>query len=195
MGMRQSAKRTWKVQKTMNPRDLLKLIDNFHICEADWELYQQLFMKGPARANTLNSLSGPFFASVHRCLVEITFVRISKLTDPRQTGKNLNLTLDALREENKHKFGIEEKYKELIESEAVKKIRSYRNKIIAHTDLATAQAPDPSTELGEVIHNYVSMALGYIRAFLYEYCKEVGQSIPQSRPVPNTDEFLARFFA
>ena len=42
----------------MNPRDLLRLIDSFHICEADWNLYQQLFMNGPARANTLNSLSG-----------------------------------------------------------------------------------------------------------------------------------------
>jgi hypothetical protein len=146
-------------------------------------------MKGPARANTLNHLSGPFFALVHRCLVEITFVRISKLTDPRTSGKNQtpNLTLEALMYENKRIVGIEEKYKVIVES--VKKIRRYRNKIIAHTDLAMVQAPDPSTELGEVIHNNVSMALGYIRAFLYEYCKEVGQSIPQSRPVPNIPEW------
>jgi hypothetical protein len=166
----------------MNPRDLLRLIDSFHICEADWNLYQQLFTNGPARANTLNSLSGPLFAAIHLCLIEITFVR-----------KNLNLTLDALREENKHGFGMEEKYKEIIESAAVEKIRSYRNKIIAHSDLATAQAPDPSTELGSVIHNNVTMALDYIRAFLYEYCNEVGQSIPPPRPVPNIDEFLAKF--
>jgi HEPN superfamily AbiU2-like protein len=177
----------------MNPRDLLRLIDSFHICEADWDLYQQLFMNGPARANTLNSLSGPLFAAIHLCLIEITFVRISKLTDGRKTGKNLNLTLDALREENKRGFGMEEKYKEIIESAAVEKIRSYRNKIIAHSDLATAQAPDPSTELGSVIHNNVTMALDYIRAFLYEYCNEVGQSIPPPRPVPNIDEFLAKF--
>jgi hypothetical protein len=180
-----------------NRRDLLKLIDNFHICEADWKLYQQLFMNGPARANTLNHLSGPLFVAIHRCLIEITFVRIFKLTDPRESGpknnRRKNLTLDALREENKHRFGMEEKYKEIIESEAIKKIRSYRNKIFAHTDLATAKAPDQSTVLGSVIHNNVTMALAHIRAFLYEYCNEVGQSIPSPRPVPNVDEFLAKF--
>ena len=178
--------------------DLLKLIDNFHICEADWSLYQQLFMNGPARANTLNNLSGPFFAAIHRCLIEITFVRIFKLTDPRESGpknnRRKNLTLDALREENKHRLGMEDKYKVIIESEAVKKIRSYRNKIFAHTDLATAQAPDPSTVLGSVVHHHVATALGYIRAFLYDYCNEVGQSIPQPRAVPNIDEFLAKFY-
>src|SRR5262245_54127369 len=177
--------------------DLLKLIDNFHICEADWSLYQQLFMNGPARANTLNNLSGPFFVAIHRCLIEITFVRIFKLTDPRESGpknnRRKNLTLDALREENKDIFGMEEKYKVIIESEAVKKIRSYRNKIFGHTDLATAQTPDPSTMLGSVIHNNVTMSLAYIRAFLYECCNEIGQTIPPPRPVPNIDEFMAKF--
>jgi hypothetical protein len=176
----------------MNPRDLLKLIDNFHICEADWELYQQLFMNGPARANTLNSLSGPFFAAIHRCLIEITFVRIAKLTDKRETGKFQNLTLDTLREENKDRFGIEERYTATVESAAVKTIRDYRRKIFAHTDLDISRLPDPSTELGQVIHNHVIRALEHIRAFLYEYCREVGQSIPPPRPVPNIDEFLAK---
>jgi len=178
----------------MNPHDLLRLIDNFHICEADWKLYQQLFMNGPARANTLNSLSGPLFAAIHRCLIEITFVRIAKLTDKRETGKFQNLTLDTLREENKHRFGIEERYTATVESAAVKTIRDYRRKIFAHTDLDISRLPDPSTELGQVIHNHVTMALEHIRTFLYEYCNEVGLSIPQPRPVPNIDEFLAKFY-
>ena len=153
-------------------------------------------MNGPARANTLNSLSGPLFAAIHLCLIEITFVRISRLTDPGESGpknnRRKNLTLDALREENKDRPGMEEKYKVIIELEAVKKIRAYRNKIFAHTDLATAQAPRPSTVLGNVIHHHVATALGYIGAYLYDYCKEVGQTIPQPRPVPNIDEFLAK---
>ena len=175
-----------------NRKDLLKLIDNFHICDADWKLYQQLFMNGPARASMLNSLSGPFFAAIHRCLIEITFVRISKLNDERKTGKYLNLTLDTLREENKDRFGMKEKYEATVESAAVKTIRDYRRKIFAHTDLDISRLPDPSTELGQVIHNHVTMALEHIRAFLYEYCREVGQSIPEPRPVPNVDEFLAK---
>jgi hypothetical protein len=77
-------------------------------------------------------------------------------------------------------------------AEEVKTIRDYRRKIIAHTDLDIARNPDPSTELGKVIHNHVTMALEHIRAFLYEYCKELGQSIPEPRPVPNIDEFLAK---
>jgi AbiU2 len=182
----------------MNPLDLLRLIDGFHICEADWNLYRQLFMNGPARAHTLNSLSGPFFVAIHRCLIEITFVRIFKLTDPRESGpknnRRKNLTLDALREENKKRIGMEEKYKVIIESEAVKQIRAYRNKIFAHSDLETAQAPHPSTVLGDVVHHHVATALGYIRSFLYDYCNEVGQTIPQPHPVPNVDEFLAKFY-
>jgi AbiU2 len=181
----------------MDRQDLFKLIDNFHICEADWNLYQQLFMNGPPRANTLNQLSGPFFAAIHRCLIEITFVRIFKLTDPWESGhgknRRKNLTLDALREENKQRYGIEERYNAIMELEAVKKIRLYRNKIFAHADLATAQAPDKSTVLGAVIHNDVSMALDYIRSFLYEYCNEVGLPTPLPHPVPDVDELLAKF--
>jgi hypothetical protein len=145
-----------------NRRDLLKLIDNFHICEADWKLYQQLFMNGPARANTLNSLSGSFFAAIHRCLIEVTFVRIAKLTDKREMGKFQNLTLDTLNAENMLRYGMKEKYEAIVESAAVKTIRDYRRKIFAHTDLDISRLPDPSTELGQVIHNHVTMALEHI---------------------------------
>jgi hypothetical protein len=169
------------------------LIDSFHICEADWNLYQELFMNGPVRANRLNHLSGPFFATIHRCLIEITFVRIAKLTDIRQNGKFQNLTLDTLREENKHIFGMKEKYEATVESAAVKTIRDYRRKIYAHTDLDISRLPDPSTELGRVIHNHVTMALEHIRAFLYEYCNEIGLPTPRPHPVPDIDEFLAKF--
>jgi|SRR5262245_60870297 len=181
----------------MDRQDLFKLIDNFHICEADWKLYQQLFMNGPPRANTLNQLSGPFFAAIHRCLVEITFVRISRLTDPWESGhgknRRKNLTLDALKEENKHSHDMELKHKALMKLEAVQQIRTYRNKIYAHTDLDISRLPDPSTELGQVVHHHVATALDYIRAFLYEYCVAIGLPTPRPHPVPNVDEFLAKF--
>jgi HEPN superfamily AbiU2-like protein len=132
----------------MDRQDLFKLIDNFHICEADWNLYQELFMNSPPRANTLNSLSGPFFAGIHRCLVEITFVRISRLTDPSESGpKRKNLTLDALKEDNKHSHDMDLKYKSLMKLEAVQQIRAYRNKIYAHTDLDISRLPDSTAAI------------------------------------------------
>jgi hypothetical protein len=60
----------------MDRQELFKLIDNFHICEADWKLYQQLFVNGPPRANTLNQLSDPFFSAIHLCLAKTRFTRI-----------------------------------------------------------------------------------------------------------------------
>jgi AbiU2 len=96
MNRRKQKKDVPSVIEPINQNHVDVLVRECDILKSDWQLYQDLFTQGPARADTLNKISPAFFLSVHRNLVLSLILRISKLTDPVQTFSQDNLTMQSL---------------------------------------------------------------------------------------------------
>ena len=123
----------------------------------------------------LNFVGGAFFADVQHVLMDDLRLRVSRLTDPPQTGKGKNLTVkrlldfcecDELREK------VEEQIEAVCEA-AGESAREHRNKRISHNDLAYALGGSelPSTSLRQI-----RRALDAVHAVLLTVYRELRSS-------------------
>jgi hypothetical protein len=114
-----------------------------------WGVFRHLYCSTQETVDLLNDAGGDFIGIVQNLLAHDIVLTIARLTDPKQTfGKeNLSLeqlihTIDAMRHKPLRQ-NIEQIYAGSKTKFAFAKL--YRNKLIAHYDLATqlAQVPEP----------------------------------------------------
>jgi hypothetical protein len=109
---------------------------------AKWKQYRILFGESPERVELLNSVAGFFFGVIEQVLWEDTILHIARLTDSLQSVGEDNLTLLRLAETVQDPT-LAEEVKKLVEQaqSAAVSARIWRNKHLAHRDLALALDP------------------------------------------------------
>jgi len=109
---------------------------------AKWKVFRQLFGTSEKRIAVLNDFATDFFQIVHDGLIYDILLTMSRLTDPAETFKKENLTLDRLllmlkrSEDTQFVEGLERDLKSL--KDECQPFRDIRNRRIAHSDLGTA---------------------------------------------------------
>ena len=107
---------------------------------AKWMIYRELFDHSDERIDILNECASAFFYFIEQTLLNDVLLSIAKITDPARTGKRENLTLYQLQEqiETLGEGQFSSQLRELLADLNTKSvgIRTYRNKSLAHFDLA-----------------------------------------------------------
>lgn len=120
-----------------------------------WNEYCQLFSVRETRIKLLNQSAPSFFFLVQRTLLDSIILGIAKLTDPRESCKNRNITLNAIPDyinDEVLRKEIQNDISELIPKAQFCKDR--RNKIIAHMDfdfmldINNVERLEPATKKG-----------------------------------------------
>jgi hypothetical protein len=111
------------------------------LCKEFWELnrerdiYRGLFQQNTEILSLLNESGPDFFGLVQILLFDSIALRVARLTDPAISMGNSNLTLDKLGELSGRQDVIDAANKAKV---AAAPFRIWRNKVIAHSDLANA---------------------------------------------------------
>ncbi len=134
-----------------------------------WNQYVELFGTKPERIELLNDTAGHFFRVVQDNLWEGTLLHLSRITDRPNSAGRPNLTIQRLPEllSGQSLTGLSEEVQTLVD-EAVSKTsfaRDWRNRHIAHTDLARALETD-TTPLAPASRACVKESLRAIDAIL-----------------------------
>ena len=104
-----------------------------------WQQYRILFAESEERIELLNGVAGFFFRVIQDVLFENVVLHIARLTDPTQSVGKDNLTLFRLAEFVKEpKLALEVKSLAERAKAAATFARDWRNRHLAHTDLALA---------------------------------------------------------
>ncbi len=131
-----------------------------------WAQYRELFGADPAHIALLNETAPFFFGFIQTTLFEDVLLAITRLTDPPGTKGQTNLSLRSLvpllkpgklREELQHLL-------DKLDAKAAF-ARDWRNRRLAHRDLATYRDEHPRT-LAPATRQAVESALSAIRAVL-----------------------------
>ena len=136
-----------------------------------WEQYTELYGTKPERLDLLNEAAPVFFRVVQDALWEDTLMHLSRLTDPAQSpgkGNRRNLTINALPalvSDPALKAAIEERARSATEAAAF--ARDWRNRQLAHRDLALALR-EPVAPLAPASRLAVKQALEALRETLNE---------------------------
>lgn len=119
-----------------------KLWDELVILHDIWAQYVYLFNESEERIRLLNACARWFFGTTQRLMMREVILGISRLTDPRKTGKHANLVLSSLLDDPgiNHHQGLRAELEKAIEKVkvAAAPIRHHRDKYIAHLDEGTA---------------------------------------------------------
>lgn len=118
-----------------------------HITElyVEWNSLLRLFGVSQAQSDFLNRIAGGFFDTVYRALIRDILLGISRLTDPLSTAGKDNLVLERLvtlpevMADSVLSSSVATKLSEV--RDKASSIRSYRNKYLAHLDLAASLGP------------------------------------------------------
>ncbi len=133
---------------------------------AKWNQYRILFAESPERIELLNGVAGFFFRVIQDVLWEDMVLHIARLTDQPKSAQKDNLTLlrlaaavqaPALSRE------IEKLVKQALTD--AKFVRDWRNRHLAHRDLALA-VDDRATPLSGISRESMERALAALRAVL-----------------------------
>jgi AbiU2 len=106
---------------------------------AKWNQYRQLFAKDAETIDVLNRTGAFFFRVVQDVLWEDTLLHIARLTDPPGSGQRENLTItrfEVLISDVKVRLEVQVLIALALEKAAF--ARAWRNKHLAHRDLARA---------------------------------------------------------
>jgi len=116
-----------------------------------WEIYADLYGANPERIGLLNRTAPTFFATLQGIWINDVQLTLSKLADPAVTFKRPNLTLETLLQ------GVSElpephlatKLRPLLADyrTACERVKTRRNKDIAHFDFATQISPARKAEI------------------------------------------------
>ena len=129
--------------------DSTRIVDALwnHITElhAEWKIVTELFGGGQEQADLINATAGGFFDTVYRTLMRDILLEVSRLTDPLATAGKDKLVLErlALLPEVQAVDGLAARVSAKladVKSQAAS-IRDYRNKYLAHLDLAVTIGP------------------------------------------------------
>lgn len=109
-----------------------------------WSQYVELFGTYPERVELLNRAAPSFFRTVQDSLVEDILLHLARLTDPPKSAGRSNLSLQRL-SCALASAPIAEQVEDLSSTahRACEFARDWRNRRIAHQDLALAVDPDP----------------------------------------------------
>jgi len=110
-----------------------------------WEIYNQLYGESSERIDFLNRTAPTFFALLQGILLNDVQLTLSKLADPAATLKRPNLTLETLLQDietlPEPKFAAQLTPLLARYRTACARVKTRRNKDIAHFDFATQIAP------------------------------------------------------
>ncbi len=131
-----------------------------------WGEFVALFGTKPERIELLNEAAGAFFWVVQDTLWEDVLLRIARLTDPPQSVRKDNLTLARLPALIAAPIGaeVERLFLECAAKSAF--ARDWRNRRIAHSDLALALEQQSATPLAAASRKHVNDALAAFVALL-----------------------------
>jgi hypothetical protein len=104
-----------------------------------WGEYVDLYGTRPSRVELLNRAAGSFFRVVQDALWEQTILHIARLTDPAMSARKPNLSIRGLLsviDDPKAKDAVSKAVDKALEASAF--CRDWRNRRIAHRDLALA---------------------------------------------------------
>ncbi len=144
---------------------------------ATWEVFKELFSRGPKQAELLTWAAPDLFRLLDRLLVQDLFLALSRLTDPARDRGRDNVSLSALAMEadevDDRKLATEIKT-------TVKEIRAScqpllerRNRVLAHSDLATALDPEKELMPGitfDETDNLVQKVVALLQSIELHYC-------------------------
>lgn len=104
-----------------------------------WRQYMQLFGATPGRVDLLNQAAGLFFRVIQDSLFEDTLLHLSRMTDPAQTRKKANLTIQQLPLLIADQL-LAAEILALVNTAVTKSTfaRDWRNRRLAHTDFSLA---------------------------------------------------------
>lgn len=133
---------------------------------AKWNQYRQLYARSPERIALLNKAAGHFFAVIQNSLFEDVLLHLARLTDPPKSVGKENLTLQRIPELVMNS-GLSAELKALVEAalKACESARDWRNRRLAHRDLALALATE-SDPLPGISRAEVEAALMALRVVL-----------------------------
>lgn len=138
-----------------------------------WKNYEDLYGVSPERIDLLNRTAPTFFAILQGILLNDVQLTLSKLADPATTSGRQNLTLETLFQEI---TGLPEPrlattLTPLLTNyrAACEKVKTRRNKDIAHFDSATQSEPARKAEiLPGPSRQEIDLALDALRKFMRE---------------------------
>jgi len=134
---------------------------------ARWNQYRQLYAHSPDRIETLNAVAGHLFGMLQQVMLEDVLLDLGCLTDPPAIGKKSNLTLQRLPEAITDAT-LAAEVRGLIDAALVAcdAARDWRNRRIAHSDLALAISTS-ADRLPDISRGDVEAALAAVRAVLH----------------------------
>lgn len=134
-----------------------------------WLTYRELYAESPARIELLNECAATFFYIIEDVLLDEVQVALSKLTDPAQSGRYENLSLEQLQAQlEKHGDpGLATACRGTLDTihAQCKVFRVRRHKRLAHLDLATSLKTLPQPLPG-VSRKMIEDALFSVRKYL-----------------------------
>lgn len=136
-----------------------------------WHQYVELYGTKRERIQLLNRAARHFFRIVQDTLWEDTVLNLARLTDPPGTGSKKNLTiqcLPALLGNQKFRLEIQRLVNDALKATAF--ARDWRNKRIAHRDLATTLQKG-SAPLAPASRNDIQKALEAVSRVLERVTK------------------------
>src|SRR5436190_1905747 len=164
-----------------------------------WKVIRELYVSGETVIELLNRTAPGFFRICKDVLVDDLFLGIRRLTDPKQTGKKQNLTLEYLADSiDATKYPELRSKVERLLLECGGKCdfaREHSNKRIAHNDLPTKLQVE---SLSEPTTTHVKDALQSVRALMNEiekhflqpaYCNDVNIAFVDYSGVVTVDAF------
>lgn len=137
------------------------LKNNVTHAHMNWAMSSEL-MKGNERRLLLHFAGRRFFTEVYRLFVNDVILRLSRLTDPAQQGKQENLSLYALLDDISCptlKSEIEDLIK--IAKDIIAPLKEHRHKRIAHFDLQVA-LQNPNINLPSFTERTIEEALAAV---------------------------------
>ncbi|SFH92051.1 hypothetical protein SAMN05421753_10414 [Planctomicrobium piriforme] len=166
-----------------------------------WDTYAQLYGTEDSVA-ALNGIAPGAFSFLGYVLRHDLFMTICRITDPKQTGKKENLTLERLLHVIKGQSAdprlvsaLEEQLKEI--NSACEPFRVRRNRILGHLDLKTALRthPEPLPAIERVrIIDVVDRIAKYMNEVLGHYTAAHADFVPLiSGPAGNIVHGLREF--
>ena len=132
----------------------------------NWKEYVTLFGTNPMRIERLNQSAPAFFRMIQDELWSTTLLHIARLLDPPKTGGRDNLTVRNFTDlvDQNLKMPLAELIDEAITDTTF--ARDWRNKLIAHRDLALALEDGSADSLTPASRNDVVTALNRLTAVM-----------------------------
>jgi AbiU2 len=132
-----------------------------------WQEFHDLYASKTARVDLLNKAAPAFFRTVQDVLFEAIVLNIALLTDPPESVGKRNLTIQRLPlliQDEETSREVKERVRETLE--AAEFCRDWRNRRLAHRDLALALEEEPVAPLQLANVAKVLAALGALSATL-----------------------------